>query len=122
MPRLGEFFLYDEYDPRRTILFHDDGKVWDENNPLLPGMALTDLRQYFLNFAEDEGVKISGYTQFNPNGTPITSSLQNRESDGRDAIFGDLGNDWIVGGTGRDHLYGGWATTCSTPTTITDCP
>ena len=22
-------------------------------------------------------------------------------------IFGDLGNDWIVGGTGRDTLYGG---------------
>jgi Ca2+-binding RTX toxin-like protein len=22
-------------------------------------------------------------------------------------LFGDLGNDWIVGGTGRDHLYGG---------------
>ena len=23
-------------------------------------------------------------------------------------MFGDLGNDWIVGGTGNDHLYGGW--------------
>ena len=23
-------------------------------------------------------------------------------------IFGDLGNDWLVGGTGKDTLYGGW--------------
>ena len=23
-------------------------------------------------------------------------------------IFGDLGNDWIVGGTGKDTLWGGW--------------
>ncbi len=23
-------------------------------------------------------------------------------------IFGDLGNDWLVGGTGRDNMYGGF--------------
>src|SRR5205085_5328335 len=23
-------------------------------------------------------------------------------------IFGDNGNDWMVGGTGRDDVYGGW--------------
>ena len=27
-PRLGEFFLYDEYDPRRAILFNADGTKW----------------------------------------------------------------------------------------------
>ena len=27
--------------------------------------------------------------------------------DGKDRIFGDLGNDWIVGGTGKDRLFGG---------------
>ncbi len=26
--------------------------------------------------------------------------------DGQDRIFGDLGNDWLVGGTGRDRLFG----------------
>jgi len=55
--RLGEFYLSDEYDPRRTaqldILIRDrDGNV--------------------------------------------------------DAVFGDLGNDWIVGGTGKDDAIGGW--------------
>jgi Ca2+-binding RTX toxin-like protein len=29
-------------------------------------------------------------------------------SDGDDRIFGDLGNDWMVGGTGRDDLFGGF--------------
>ena len=24
------------------------------------------------------------------------------------SIFGDLGNDWLVGGTGKDTLWGGW--------------
>ena len=30
------------------------------------------------------------------------------KTDGNDAIFGDQGNDWLVGGTGRDTMYGGW--------------
>ncbi|MGH7341911.1 MAG: hypothetical protein ACREKH_15580, partial [Candidatus Rokuibacteriota bacterium] len=25
-----------------------------------------------------------------------------------DALFGDLGNDWLVGGPDNDHLFGGW--------------
>ena len=29
-------------------------------------------------------------------------------TDGNDIIFGDLGNDWLVGGTGRDIMFGGW--------------
>ena len=34
-------------------------------------------------------------------------------------IFGDLGNDWLVGGTGRDTCTAAGATTCSTSTTTT---
>ena len=37
-----------------------------------------------------------------PNGSPSDNN------DGDDAIFGDLGNDWLVVGTGQDHLYGGY--------------
>jgi Ca2+-binding RTX toxin-like protein len=33
--------------------------------------------------------------------------LGNKIHDGRDNIFGDLGNDWLVGGTNRDRLFGG---------------
>ncbi len=28
--------------------------------------------------------------------------------DGKDTLFGDGGNDWLVGGTGADRLFGGW--------------
>ena len=30
------------------------------------------------------------------------------EDDGKDVLFGDLGNDWLVGGRDQDHLSGGW--------------
>src|SRR5256886_14746423 len=30
------------------------------------------------------------------------------QTDGDDAIFGDLGNDWMVGGTGKDTIWAGW--------------
>ena len=29
-------------------------------------------------------------------------------TDGNDMIFGDLQNDWVVGGTGRDIAFLGW--------------
>jgi len=28
--------------------------------------------------------------------------------DGTDRLFGDLGNDWLVGGTQNDRMFGGW--------------
>ena len=96
--RTGEFYLYDEYDPRRVILFYEEGAVWKED-----GSDLTGLKQYFLNNRDDEGPTTAGYVEFAPNGDPI-GELQYRESDGDDVIFGDYGNDWIVGGTGQDHL------------------
>ncbi|MBK5565794.1 hypothetical protein [Ensifer sp. SSB1] len=97
--KLGEFFLYDEYDPRRAILFNANGSVWKS------GAAPTQF-QYFLNLVDNEGPLVSGAIAFSPNGTPI--AFADRNTDGNDAVFGDLGNDWIVGGTGRDHIYGGW--------------
>jgi len=30
-----------------------------------------------------------------------------KRNDGEDRLFGDLGNDWLVGGTNSDQLYGG---------------
>ena len=82
--RGGEFLLYDEYDPRRTILFNTDGSVWKS------GAAPTQY-QFFLNFDATDG-------------RPASSV----KTDGDDAIFGDLGNDWMVGGTGKDTIWAGW--------------
>ncbi|PLW82817.1 hypothetical protein CWI75_09650 [Kineobactrum sediminis] len=41
--------------------------------------------------------------------TKIEGFLLNFEvaDDGKDRLFGDLGNDWLVGGGNSDHLYGG---------------
>ena len=107
--RLGEFFLYNEYDPRRVILFKQaDGSVWGPNDPAWSvGNPLpTGFVTYFLNLVADEGPLVNGAVEFAPNGTPI--AFADRNTDGDDAMFGDEGNDWMLGGTGRDHVYGGW--------------
>jgi Ca2+-binding RTX toxin-like protein len=36
-----------------------------------------------------------------------TDAAGNKIDDGKDNIFGDLGNDWLVGGTLNDRLFGG---------------
>jgi Ca2+-binding RTX toxin-like protein len=98
--RAGEFFLYDEYDPRRKILLDENGNLWKDSSQ-------GDAYEFLLNFDETEGV-------YRPSGTVLKATGQQTSSygavndDGKDAIFGDLGNDWLVGGTGRDNLYGGW--------------
>ena len=130
--RVGEFYLYDEYDPRRVILFNDNGTVWKDDS--IDQATFDALKHYFLNQLDNEGGTtvrelenvlpenqpeftpeeaqilglVASYTDFEPNGTPIPQSLTLVESDGSDVIFGDMGNDWIVGGTGRDHIYGGF--------------
>src|SRR5205823_6113943 len=53
-------------------------------------------KDWFLNFVSSEGTVINDV------------SYGSKWSDGNDAMFGDLGNDWIDGGTGRDDSYGGW--------------
>jgi Ca2+-binding RTX toxin-like protein len=104
--RLGEFFLYDEYDPRRTILFNAapaglDDIIW-KGSESSPG----DQLHYFLNQVADEGQLVEGEIEFEPNGTPISWAY--RHTDGDDVMFGDLGNDWQVGGTGNDTIWAGW--------------
>jgi len=57
--------------------------AYDEND------ALSKVEGFLLNFeaADQFGEKVN---------------------DGDDILFGDLGNDWLVGGTNSDHLYGGY--------------
>ncbi|HEY0008214.1 MAG TPA: calcium-binding protein, partial [Tepidisphaeraceae bacterium] len=55
--------------------------AYDANNPM------TKIANFLLNFdAEINGVKVN---------------------DGKDRLFGDWGNDWLVGGTMNDRLFGG---------------
>ena len=113
-PRLGEFYLYDEYDPRRAVLFNPDGTKWGcaafsnsghvcIDNPPAP------TKQFFLNLSSAAGegyLSASSCVLTNPNGS--CAAFGTIHSDGDDLIFGDLGNDWMVGGTGKDDIYAGW--------------
>jgi Ca2+-binding RTX toxin-like protein len=98
--RAGEFFLYDEYDPRRMILLDPDtGELYKSDD----GGGV----DFLLNFNEAEGVFRKG-GDTNPTKPSQNIHYDAVNDDGADAIFGDLGNDWLVGGTGRDNIYGGW--------------
>ena len=102
--RLGEFFLYDEFDPRRAIMFDPlTFQVWKT------GPAPTS-RQYFLNFDATDGTAngrlVFGCIQTASNGSCLASAF--RATDGDDVLFGDLGSDWLVGGTGRDNIFAGY--------------
>jgi Ca2+-binding RTX toxin-like protein len=99
--RAGEFFLYDEYDPRRKILLDSDGNLWWKGD--MQGPAF----EFLLNFDETEGVYRSSGPVPKSTGQQATNYPAVND-DGADKIFGDLGNDWLVGGTGRDNMYGGW--------------
>ncbi|HEY3484041.1 MAG TPA: hypothetical protein VGK49_01600, partial [Ilumatobacteraceae bacterium] len=96
--RLGEFALYDEYDPRRTIMLNANGSVNKNNDP--------NALAWFLNLYSHEGPSMVSCVEFAPSSACIRTGAAN--SDGSDAIFGDEGNDWLVGGTGQDSMYGGW--------------
>src|SRR5262249_34411628 len=115
--RLGEFLLYNEYDPRREILFNTSGTPWSCATTIQGGKTCTStnfdlstvvdangvpLYPYFLNFDPNDGrTTAAGCIDTRPNGICLIDGVKVR-SDGNDAIFGDLGNDWLVGGTGND--------------------
>jgi Ca2+-binding RTX toxin-like protein len=98
--RAGEFDLYDEYDPRLKIMLDSTGELWKS-------AAQGTAYEFLLNFNTDEGVvRPEGYV---PKATgQQTEYYPEVFDDGRDAVFGDLGNDWLVGGTGADDIFGGW--------------
>jgi hypothetical protein len=55
--------------------------------------------EFLLNF--------TSATEFDPANFPA-SHVQPVRDDGQDVLFGDGGNDWLVGGTNQDVLFGGW--------------
>ncbi|MBD2516808.1 DUF4347 domain-containing protein [Nostoc sp. FACHB-973] len=66
------------YDPVTRKL-----AAYDANNPL------KKINNFFLNF-------------------DAVDAASNKINDGKDRVFGDLGNDWLVGGTQNDRLFGGF--------------
>jgi Ca2+-binding RTX toxin-like protein len=87
-----EFAWYDEFHPRKKIMFDFDNVEVLETIDDFTRTAI----DFILNFDAFEG----------PLG-PTFDGEDRLPTDGADRIFGDLGNDWLVGGAGRDHMYGG---------------
>ena len=110
--RLGEFLLYDEYDPRRTILFNA-GDWGCTASPKGTRARQPDRsrfpNQFFLNNEDLHGqLRSTRVHRGRQPGQLHRRPTTDQPSDGNDVIFGDLGNDWLVGGTGQDTLWGGW--------------
>jgi Ca2+-binding RTX toxin-like protein len=96
-----EFAWYDEFNPRRKIMFDFDFD-FDTNQgadfqPLATLSGVPNPINFLLNFdPNDPGSWLDD-----------RFSDEAKLSDGDDKMFGDLDNDWMVGGSGRDHMYGG---------------
>ncbi len=84
------FTLYDEYDPRRRITLSATGAL----------VKTAGGFEWFLNNRSDEGLAVPGCT------TAGCAGSGTAYSDGDDVLFGDHGNDWLVGGTGTRHAVG----------------
>lgn len=64
--------------------------------------ALPKLANHFLNFENDAALKAEIGILGVGNG-----HWDKNNGDGRDNLYGDWGDDWLVGGTGRDNMFGG---------------
>jgi outer membrane protein OmpA-like peptidoglycan-associated protein/Ca2+-binding RTX toxin-like protein len=98
---MGKFALYDATsdphrfsDPLRKIMLNMDGTL-SKDGP----EPSEDNRTWFLDFKTSDGLLDTFWVP--PTGVRVLT-------DGDDRIFGDLGNDWVVGGTGRDAMFPGW--------------
>ncbi|HMC71529.1 MAG TPA: Ig-like domain repeat protein, partial [Mycobacteriales bacterium] len=93
-PALTYQAQYDPNDPFREITLNADGSL---NKSTAGG------DQWFLNF--DSSPAAAPFDTIYDVAAPYLNSAR---TDGNDALFGDMGNDWLVGGTGRDAMFGGW--------------
>jgi hemolysin type calcium-binding protein len=89
----GKFALYDANDLLRKIMLTTSGTL-SKTGPTPSATNLT----WFLDFNASDG----------PLDTFWVAGTGRVPTDGDDRVFGDLGNDWVVGGTGRDALFPGW--------------
>ena len=95
------FAQYDANDPLREILLvPGSGALYKGPiNPSLQNNGST-YHDWLLNFDYTEGPLDQRWY--------VGSAYPAVQTDGNDMIFGDLQNDWVVGGTGRDIAFLGW--------------
>ncbi|HEY5224284.1 MAG TPA: hypothetical protein VIJ18_14705 [Microbacteriaceae bacterium] len=107
----GKASYFDPEDPRREIFLNavvSNTALASGFNPLdckwAPGQtpAAAGCLPWFLTFDPTDAGMPLDTTWYPGTGDPQMPTT------GDKAIFGDLGNDWIVAGMGRVRVYGGW--------------
>ncbi|NCC75650.1 MAG: calcium-binding protein, partial [Clostridia bacterium] len=89
-----EQYYADPFNPGDVLGYDPDTTLFAAYNPKAP-MARV--------YVDETGAFVtSGGTEF-----ILNFASGEVEWDGHDRIFGDLGNDWLVGGPGQDQLFGG---------------
>jgi hypothetical protein len=81
------FLFYDEYDPLRKIMVRAFAGIPTSPDGVLVKHPTGTFGEHYFDFL----------LNFDPT-----------VDDGKDVLFGDGGNDWLVGGTNADRMYGGW--------------
>ncbi len=103
--QIGKAVYFNTEDPRRKIMLNGDGTncIWAAGSTW-QSCAFN----WFLNFDPTDPALPLDTKWFQ--GTTCSNGAQcpSDPVTGDKAIFGDLGNDWIVAGMGRVRVYGGW--------------
>ena len=133
-PRLGEFLLYDEYDPRRTILFNADGTVALRRSNGGHDCTGTPARasvQYFLNNDASDGRDrqrlhrdVAEQRHLPRRPATATQRRQRRRSSATSATTGwsaAPASDTIWGGWGNDLLNADDDLSTAAPTATNGC-
>ncbi|MFL6035274.1 MAG: Calx-beta domain-containing protein, partial [Gaiellaceae bacterium] len=100
-PRFSMFALFDPTNAlRETLLTPGTGALYtgaiDPNQQTVAGVY----HNWLLNFDSNEGPVDTQWV--------VGSTYAGVPTDGNDMLFGDLQNDWVVGGSGRDVGFLGW--------------
>ena len=102
-PPNGKFKMFTGTDPRRKVMLTTTGALckWGTGYP-----AATQTAAGCLPWIMD-------YTRADLTAEPLNRAWANGTYgptpwSGTDLIFGDLGNDWIMGGQGRTQVFGGF--------------
>jgi Ca2+-binding RTX toxin-like protein len=80
--------LFTVADPTNPLGYNSATTRFAAYNATTNNSPMQKIANFFLNFDAVDGVG-------------------NKISDGKDRMFGDVGNDWLVGGTLNDRLFGG---------------
>jgi Ca2+-binding RTX toxin-like protein len=90
-------------DQPAAAFFAGPFTVTDPTNPLGYNSATTKFAAYNTTTSISPMQRIANFF-LNFDATDATGG---KISDGKDRLFGDVGNDWLVGGTLNDRLFGG---------------